>query len=437
MGHGNSSVVEECEREKHFKQEQVCAFVAHCDPAPLFSTSQWPYDPPLSEAGTIQSRILASRIATLLKESSRKKVVVAEPSFCCVQTACEICRALDAPLLIDTNSDVQCSDGATRGFNFPGQDESGDAIMERPFSCLAAYVHSREVQLLACVGAATSKRLGSSKKSSKKSHGDSQEHNFRRFLHKYAKARHGVYRNVVVVTKKGTLDIACRALSSNAIQLKGTAVSFFLARRNVEMQEQLPSKTDDLESNAMHWSVEINCTTSNDSLADLNTPHRSKGSWHPCSCCRRRRSSDRSSDPTSCSLPSPGSAKSVGSINSRTNSAETITSAETILSGSSTRSGSTMPQNRMKDRWSSQNWLKNESFNQGKVAYEECKAHQKSEAPAKKVPVDEDLKIPHDLFFRMMRLAGEARNHRGMHFLCEGEAPDFKRCLRMNSTSSI
>lgn len=447
MGHTSSSTVEKCERPT--KKEQVCAFVSHCDRA----SSAGSCDPGLSEAGTHQSMQLASQIASHLRKniSPKTPVVIAEPCFCCVQTACEICQVVEAPLIIDLDAGVSEDERIQISCHNDGE--------RRPLSSLVAYAQMRDVKLLACVGDKQPDKLHTP---------SSSEQRFLHFFNKYARASGGKYRNLVVVTKLDALAIACRALFGDGAGIQTQATeggTYFLARRNVEAPELLhvdPHLDIDRSINLRPWSFDVN-----------DVPPNQTSEAFKQSCSQKRRSSWQGlMDSKQLKLPSL--LRRRASDNNLASNVVPSSSTGQARSETAARQASTASRRHMK--LFSSNKLKGMEREPGQlpgvclegsfeqrvldqartrkeerkhISYAEKKAMKQQAATSKRttsgtlslsgkepspqrdqqdpcVSVDYETTIPEDLFVRMMNLGAEARS-RGQHH--EDEAPGLKRCL--------
>lgn len=137
-------------------REQVCAVARHAERADEGFASRWPmtsdaarfpFDPPLTTTGIVDAHDLGCKIkSAIINWGNVPPVVVSSPYKRCVQTACEICSVLNAPLLIDRQLGEMFSPAL-----FGGEIEPKN--IHRPFSTARAYALDRGVAIRSkCVG---------------------------------------------------------------------------------------------------------------------------------------------------------------------------------------------------------------------------------------------------------------------------------------------
>lgn len=135
-------------------REQVCLVSRHAARADVGFDSVWPmsddakkypYDPPISEIGMKEACALGRKIRAAISGCSAPPVVVSSPYQRCVQTACEVCSILKAPLMIDLTL------GEIYGKEVFGEVEP--KVAYRPFSTARKYAKACGVAISSkCIG---------------------------------------------------------------------------------------------------------------------------------------------------------------------------------------------------------------------------------------------------------------------------------------------
>lgn len=130
-------------------REQICVVARHAERADIGFDNEWPmssdaanfpFDPPLSEIGVTHAYELGCKIrSAVLDWGDVPPIVVSSPYKRCVQTACEVCKVLNAALLIDLEV------GEVFGPKIFGGAEP--KVTYRPFSLIKSYAIDQGVTI--------------------------------------------------------------------------------------------------------------------------------------------------------------------------------------------------------------------------------------------------------------------------------------------------